>query len=65
MYYLALMYENADTVEMDINYAVKLLTESANNGNIQAMEELIKIYTIEEDYINPKLVAYYKEMKVI
>ena len=65
MYYLALMYENADTVEMDMNYAVKLLTESANNGNILAMEELIKIYTIEEEYINPDLVKHYKELKII
>ena len=62
MYYLAKMYENADTVEMDMNLAVKLLTDSADHGNIEAMEELIKIYSIDEDYNNPKLVERYKEL---
>ena len=63
MYYLAKMYENADTVEMDLNLAIKYLTESANHGNIDSMNELIQIYSIEKDYINPILCDKYKALK--
>ncbi len=65
MYYLAKMYENADTVEMNVSLAISLLTESANHGNIDSMNELIQIYSIDEDYINPNLVNKYKELKEI
>ena len=63
MYYLAKMYENADTVEMDLNLAIKYLTESADHGNLDSMDELIQIYSIESDYLNPKLVEKYKALK--